>query len=52
MIVAGSNLGGTAGYVCMFPSRAERFCSGRFFIIRNRSEQPEQIGDEPMRKEG
>lgn len=53
MIVAGSNLGGTAGYVCMYvpvPSRTILF--GAFFIIQNRSEQPEQIGDEPMRKEG
>ena len=52
MIVAGSNLGGTAGYVMyvLVPSRTILF--GAFFIIRNRSEQPEQIGDEPMRKEG
>ena len=50
MIVAGSNLV-YRGYVCMFPSRAERFCSGRFYYPKS-PEQPEQIGDEPMRKEG
>lgn len=53
MIVAGMQLGwyrrGTVMYVPV-PSRTILF--GAFFIIRNRSEQPEQIGDEPMRKEG
>ena len=52
MIVAGSNLGGTAGYVMYVPVPSRTILFGAFFIIRNRSEQPEQIGDEPMRKEG
>lgn len=52
MIVAGSNLGGTAGYVMHVPVPSRTILFGAFFIIQNRSEQPEQIGDEPMRKEG
>ncbi len=52
MIVAGSNLGGTAGYVMYVPVPSRMILFGAFFIIQNRSEQPEQIGDEPMRKEG
>ena len=52
MIVAGSNLGGTAGYVMYVPVPRRTILFGAFFIIQNRPEQPEQIGDEPMRKEG
>ena len=49
MIVAGSNLGGTAGYVMYVPVPSRTILFGAFFIIRNRSEQPEQIGDEKGR---
>lgn len=52
MIVAGATWVVPRGTLCMFPVPSRTILFGAFFIIRNRSEQPEQIGDEPMRKEG